>query len=156
MTDERVFDDPGRNLLAADIDQAVLADVGCRRYPCRWVNSKRSQLVADRRKAAAAAGKTWDKPKLMARGKAVYQKQCVFCHGANGEGAGTFPKLAGSKIATGPVKNHIDIVMDGKPGTPMRAFKGEISKADIAAVVTYERNAFGNNTGDVVQPSSIK
>ncbi len=122
----------------------------------RWVNNKRGRLASARRQQVAAAGKTWSKPQLMARGKEVYAKNCSFCHGANGEGIGAFPKMAGSKITTGPVKQHINIILNGKNGTAMRAFKADLSKADIAAVVTYERNAFGNKTGDVIQPSDIK
>jgi cytochrome c oxidase subunit II len=66
-----------------------------------------------------------------------------------------FPALKGSKIATGPIKDHINIVLNGKPGTAMQAFGSQLSDTDIAAIVTYERNAWGNNTGDVVQPSDI-
>jgi cytochrome c oxidase subunit 2 len=81
----------------------------------------------------------------------------VFCHQANGEGVpGSFPALAGSAIATGPVENHIDIVVHGSKKNPtMAAFGQQLSDVDLAAVITYERNAFGNNTGDMVQPSDI-
>jgi cytochrome c oxidase subunit 2 len=92
----------------------------------------------------------------MKRGEKVYA-QCAACHGATGAGVpGVFPALKGGKIATGPVDGHINIVMKGKPGTAMQAFAAQLSDADLAAVITYERNAFGNNTGDVVQPSQIK
>jgi cytochrome c oxidase subunit 2 len=47
------------------------------------------------------------------------------------------------------------MVVNGKAGTAMVAFK-HLSDVDIAAVVTYERNSWGNKTGDVVQPSEIK
>jgi len=67
-----------------------------------------------------------------------------------------FPALKGSKIATGPVNGHIGIVLKGKPGTAMQAYASQMNDADMAAVVSYERNAFGNNTGDVVQPSAVK
>lgn len=106
--------------------------------------------------AAAASGKSYTKAELMAKGQAVYKKSCFFCHGANGEGQGPFPALVGSKITTGPVAAHINIVANGKPNTAMAAFaKQGLSALDIAAVVTYERNAWGNNTGDVVQPSQV-
>ncbi|MFP5349728.1 MAG: cytochrome c oxidase subunit II [Gammaproteobacteria bacterium] len=115
-------------------------------------------VVAQKQKSAAEASnvnKVWTKDELMAKGKQVYA-QCGACHGPNGEGVGPFPKLAGSKIAIGPVKDHLDIVIKGKPGTAMQAFGPQLSDADIAAVVTYERNAFGNNKGDVVQPAQVK
>jgi cytochrome c oxidase subunit II len=118
----------------------------------KWV----SRQKAGQASAKAAEGKKMTRAQLMARGKQVYKKACAGCHGQNGEGIATFPKLTGSKIVTGPVKNHIDIVLNGKKNTTMRAFRGELGKADIAAVVTYERNALGNKTGDVVQPTDIK
>ncbi len=117
----------------------------------KWVVAQKQKSAAD----AASSTKTWSKDELMAKGKQVYQ-QCGACHGPNGEGVGPFPKLAGSKIAMGPVKDHLNIVIKGKPGTAMQAFGPQLSDADIAAVVTYERNAFGNNKGDVVQPAQVK
>lgn len=118
----------------------------------KWVSVKKAETVA----SAADAGKTWGKDELMKRGEKVYA-QCAACHGATGAGIpGVFPALKGSKIATGPVAAHLAIVMKGKAGTAMQAFAGQLNDADIAAVVTYERNAFGNNTGDVVQPSAVK
>ncbi len=117
-----------------------------------WVAKQKSAAAA----AAAGAGKTWSKEDLMKRGQEVYNASCAACHQANGQGIpGVFPAIAGSKIATGPVDGHINIVVKGKQGTAMQAFGAQLSAADIAAVVTFERNAFGNNTGDVVQPSQI-
>jgi cytochrome c oxidase subunit 2 len=93
----------------------------------------------------------------MKRGEEVYNSTCAACHQANGQGIpGAFPAIKGSKIATGPVADHIHIVAHGKAGTAMQAFKGQLSNADLAAVITFERNAFGNNTGDTVQPTDIK
>lgn len=117
----------------------------------KWVASQKQKSAADQ----VAAGKVWNKEELLAKGKQVYQ-QCGACHGPNGEGIGPFPKLTGSKITIGPLPEHLNIVMNGKPGTAMQAFGSQLSDADIAAVVTYERNALGNNTGDVVQPSQVK
>jgi len=118
----------------------------------KWVSVKKAEKVA----SATAVGKAWTKAELMARGEKVYA-QCAACHGATGAGIpGVFPALKGSKIATGPVAAHLAIVMKGKPGTAMQAYAGQLNDADIAAVVTYERNAIGNNTGDVVQPSAVK
>jgi cytochrome c oxidase subunit 2 len=56
----------------------------------------------------------------------------------------------------GPLKEHIDVVLNGIPGTAMAAFGPQLNDAELAAVVTYERNAWGNKTGDVVQPKDIK
>lgn len=117
-----------------------------------WVSEQKKVAAA----SAAGASKTWTKADLLKRGEEVYNASCAACHQAAGQGIpGVFPAIAGSKIATGPVKGHIDIVVKGKPGTAMQAFGAQLSAADIAAVVTFQRNAFGNNTGDVVQPSQI-
>ena len=106
--------------------------------------------------AEPVASKTWTQEDLMARGKEV-NATCVACHGSDGKGVpGVFPSIVGSDIVTGDITAHIDIVMNGKPGTAMAAFANQLSDEDIAAVITYQRNAFGNNTGDVVLPSDIK
>ncbi|WP_341502712.1 cytochrome c oxidase subunit II [Gallaecimonas sp. GXIMD4217] len=93
---------------------------------------------------------------LMAEGEKVYQTYCAACHQPNGEGLpGVFPGLKGSAIALGEVNAHIDIVVNGKAGTAMQAFGKQLTLAQQAAVITYERNAWGNDTGDAVQPSDI-
>ena len=117
--------------------------------------------VAQRQKAAADEAvlkdKVWNKDELMARGEKVYATTCASCHNANGEGLPpTFPPLKGSPIATGDKVKHLDVVLNGVAGTYMAAFGPQLSEVDIAAVVTYERNAFGNDTGEIVQPAAIK
>jgi cytochrome c oxidase subunit 2 len=120
-----------------------------------------SQWVADQKlasnAAAADAQRSWSKDELMAKGEKLYATSCAACHQASGEGIpGTFPALKGGAIATGPVDAHVDLVLNGKAGTAMVAFGSQLSDADLAAVITYERNAWGNATGDIVQPSDIK
>jgi cytochrome c oxidase subunit 2 len=118
----------------------------------QWVADQKAGAAAE----AAAAGKTWTMDALLAKGEEVYGKNCVACHQANGQGIpGVFPAIAGSAIATGPVEGHQDIVINGKAGTAMAAFGAQLSDVDIAAVITYQRNAFGNDTGDMLQPSDI-
>ncbi len=117
--------------------------------------------VADQLKssdaAAADSNREFSKDELMARGEKVYASNCAACHQANGEGVpGAFPALKGGVLTTGPVAGHLDRVMHGKAGTAMAAFDAQLSDADIAAVVTYERNSWGNNLGDVVQPADVK
>ena len=87
-------------------------------------------------------------------GKKVYDRACVACHGANGEG-GVGKAIAGSAIATGNMREHIDVLVNGVPGTAMQAFGGQLNDIELAAVITYQRNAFGNNMGDMVQPLDI-
>lgn len=93
---------------------------------------------------------------LMAEGKRVYDTTCAACHMPNGQGLpGVFPALKGSEMVKHDQYGHIDIVLNGKTGTAMQAFGKMLSLREIAAVVTYERNAWGNNTGDVVQPKDV-
>jgi cytochrome c oxidase subunit 2 len=102
------------------------------------------------------SSKTWTKEELMTKGESVLAN-CVACHGGDGMGvAGVFPAIAGSPVATGPIDAHINIVMFGKPGSMMGAFAGQLNDEEIAAVVTYQRNSYGNETGDVVLPADVK
>ena len=98
----------------------------------------------------------WSRQELMAHGEEIYQRQCATCHQADGSGlAPAFPPLAGSRIATGPLNEHIDLVLNGRDGTAMQAWSELLNEADIAAALTYTRNAWGNDTGDLVQPRAI-
>jgi len=96
------------------------------------------------------------KEELMTQGEAVYKKVCLACHQANGQGVqGVFPALAGSAIAIDPANRlgHIHRIIYGKNLMP--AFGEQLSDVEIAAVTTYERNAWGNNTGDEVQAKEV-
>lgn len=118
----------------------------------QWVNAQQKKSE----EAVVDVNKEFSMDELKAQGEKVYAGVCAACHQANGKGIqGTFPGLDGSKITNGPKAEHIKMVVNGKEGTAMAAFK-HLSDVDIAAVVTYERNAWGNTTGDVVQPSEIK
>ena len=117
-----------------------------------WVAKKKGSAQA----AAADNAKSFAIAELVERGEKVYQANCAACHQADGKGLpGVFPAISGSAVATGPMAAHIDIVMNGKPGTAMAAFAGQLSDADIAAVVTYQRNAWDNKMGDLAQPAEI-
>ncbi|TAK88423.1 MAG: cytochrome c oxidase subunit II [Betaproteobacteria bacterium] len=106
-------------------------------------------------KAAEDDTKTFTLQDLMQRGEKVYAANCVACHQANGRGTPpAFPPLAGSKTATGPKEGHIDTVLNGRPNTAMQPFK-QLSNAELAAVITYERNSWGNKAGEV-QPAEVK
>jgi cytochrome c oxidase subunit 2 len=105
--------------------------------------------------AAADANKKWTPDELKSKGQQVYAATCAACHQPTGKGMPpAFPALDGSKVATGPKAAHIAVVMKGRPGTAMASF-AHLPDADIAAVVTYERNAWGNKTGDAIQPAEI-
>ncbi len=100
---------------------------------------------------------TLDMAEMMKLGEQVYNKTCAACHQVNGEGIpGAFPALKGSPIALGDVNKHVEVVAQGVAGTAMTAFSSQLSKKEIAAVITFERNAWGNDTGDVVQPAQVE
>ena len=115
-----------------------------------WMGSKRADKAAQ--VAASAVDLSLDE--LMTRGESVYNSQCLACHGAQGEG-GVGKAIAGSAIALGDVGAHLDVGIKGVAGTAMQAYGSQLSDVDMAAVITYQRNAFGNNTGDVIQPSDV-
>ena len=93
----------------------------------------------------------------MARGEKVYAGNCVACHQAQGQGTPAMkaPALAGNKNVTGQEATPIDTVLNGRPNTAMQAFKQQLSDTEIAAVITYARNSWGNKASDV-QPAEVK
>ena len=118
-----------------------------------WVGDQKKKIAA----AADDPTKTYTLDELKTRGEKVYAANCVACHQANGKGTPpAFPPLDGSKLTNGPKGAHLDIVINGKPGTAMAAFGKQLNDTEIAAVVTYERNAWSNKTGEMVQPAEIK
>lgn len=118
-----------------------------------WVAKKKG----GDQQAEADINKEWTMQELMQQGEKVYMRICAACHQPTGLGVPpTFPALKGSPVATGGLEKHVDTVMNGVPGTAMQAFKAQLNDIEMASVITYERNAFGNNTGTLVQPIQIK
>ena len=115
-----------------------------------WLGAKQVEAAAIKELMA----QTFTLDQLVERGEAVYARSCLACHGANGEG-GVGKPIAGSAIATGDIGAHLDVGINGVPGTAMQAFGGQLNDVDMAAVITYQRNAFGNNMGDMVQPIDV-
>jgi len=101
--------------------------------------------------------KVYSMAEMMTMGEEVYNKACVACHQVSGKGLPpAFPGLDGSAIATGDVAKHLDMVINGSAKNPaMAAFSAQLSKTEIAAVVTYERNAWSNTTGDLIQAADV-
>ena len=123
----------------------------------KWTDQKAQERKIAAKVAAEAAAQSWDMDKLMTLGKTTYESKCAACHQVNGEGMPpAFPALKDSAIAIGPIDGHMSIVVNGKQGTGMAAYGPQLTDAELAAVITYERNAWGNNTGDAVQPADVK
>ena len=119
----------------------------------KWVGEKKKSLAA----AADDPNKQWDVKELVARGEKVYASTCVACHQAQGQGTPALkaPALAGNKFVVGAEQGPIDTVLNGRPNTAMQAFKQQLSDTEIAAVITYARNTWGNKASDV-QPAEVK
>ena len=131
----------------------IVVDVVSAEKYSAWVAEQKAKISA----VADDPAKVWTLDELKVRGESVYAQNCAACHQPTGKGLPpAFPALDGSKIATGPKDAHLDRVLNGKPGTTMAAFGKQLSDVEIAAVVTYERNAWGNKVGDMMQPAEVK
>lgn len=129
----------------------------------RSVEEKKEEIVATRLK-----GKDLD---VFLKGKAIYAKEgyCNTCHQPDGKGlsASGFPPLAGTPWVTGNETRLIKLVLNGLQGpievsgqkyggqVPMTPFGGLLTDEDVAAVLTFVRNAFGNEAS-VITPARVK
>ena len=119
-----------------------------------WLAEKSAEAA----KVRELTQKDWTMAELMVKGEEVYNKVCAACHQPNGEGLPPmFPALKNTPVATerDQITKHIDVVVNGVKGSAMQAFKDQLSEVDIAAVITYERNAWGNDTGELITPKDI-
>lgn len=115
-----------------------------------WMDKKREAAAA----IAEAAKQTLTFDELYAQGETVYAKHCAACHQPDGKGIPpTFPAIAGSPIANGEIRDHLNRVINGGQGMP--PFGEQLTPVEAAAVITFQRNAFGNNTGSEVQPIDV-
>ncbi|WP_242065261.1 cytochrome c oxidase subunit II [Pseudoalteromonas rubra] len=122
-----------------------------------WLANEKAQRTLAAQQEAALLDQTLSKDELMATGERVYMAYCAACHQPTGLGLqGVFPALKGSAMVTGDLQAHIEIIMDGRPGTAMQAFAKQLSLKEVAGVITYKRNSWGNDTGEVIQPSQIQ
>jgi ubiquinol-cytochrome c reductase cytochrome b subunit len=120
--------------------------------------------------AATGPGTTGGAPAAAAAaGASVYTANCSGCHGAAGAGTpGAFPPLANNPVVSGPAAKVIAIVNNGLTGAitvngaayngVMPPWKGNLTPAQIADVITYVRSAWGNKGGPVTaaQVSAVK
>jgi cytochrome c oxidase subunit 2 len=121
-----------------------------------WIEEQEAIAIRAKEEEQRLLAMNMSMEELMTDGKRVYEAVCAACHMPNGEGlAGVFPAIKGSKIATEDQQAHIDIIVYGKAGTAMQSFSKQLTMSEIAAVVTYQRNAWGNNTGDMVQAKDV-
>jgi len=119
-----------------------------------------SAWVAVKAKEAAAKAddpsKVWTLVDLKARGEKVYAANCAACHQANGKGAGPIKPLDGSAIVLdADHKKQITTVLNGAAGGAMPSWKA-LSDTDLAAVISYTKNNWSNQTGQIVQPAEVQ
>jgi cytochrome c oxidase subunit 2 len=116
-----------------------------------WVDGKRKEAAAKQDDPT----KVWTLPDLLARGEKVYAANCAACHQANGRGAGPIKALDGSPtVLDADHQKQLHVVLNGQNNGAMPAWK-QLSDTDIAAVVSFTKNAWSNKTGQLVQPSEV-
>ncbi|OYV56026.1 MAG: cytochrome c oxidase subunit II [Legionella sp. 21-45-4] len=115
----------------------------------RWIASQQKQPTPETRHLSRQA--------LMTLGKEKYEAVCAACHQPNGRGIPPlYPALKGSSVAVGhPIVRHIDLILNGVEGSAMQPYRDQLNDEEIAAIVTYERNAWENNTDEEVQPDEV-
>lgn len=114
-------------------------------------------VEAEQKKVAAKAddpNKVWVLTDLVARGEKVYAANCAACHQANGKGAGPIKPLDGSAVVLGPTADMMHAVLEGRANGAMPSWK-QLSDTDLAAVVTFAKNHWSNQTGQLVQPAQF-
>ena len=124
----------------------------------QWVSEQTktedAKTLAD---SEAAKQKKISRAALMKLGKVKYEAICAACHLPNGKGLPPlYPALKNSSVAVGyPIDRHISMILTGIPGSAMQPYRDQLTDEEIAAIVTYERNAWGNNTDDLIQPGDV-
>ncbi|MEJ7668499.1 MAG: cytochrome c oxidase subunit II [Casimicrobiaceae bacterium] len=130
----------------------IVVEVKSKDDYARWLAEQKQKVAV----VAEDPNKVMAHADLVGKGEGVFAQNCVACHQATGKGvAGAFPPLDGSTIVNGPKAEQIALLLNGKPGTAMASFK-QLSDTDLAAVITYTRNAWSNKAGDAVQPAEVR
>ncbi|SIT39780.1 Cytochrome c oxidase subunit 2 [Paraburkholderia piptadeniae] len=115
----------------------------------KWVDDEKKKMAAGQ----DDPNKTYTMAELVERGGKVYASNCAVCHQPTGKGGGAFPALDGSKVTNGPLADHVSIVLKGKNAMP--SWAPTLNDVEIASVITFERNSWGNHTGDILQPKQV-
>jgi len=132
----------------------IVVEVKSKEDYAKWAGEQKQKLQA----AADDPNKVWDLKALVAHGEGVFNANCAACHQANGSGNTALgaPALVSDKVVLGPKQHQIDVVLNGQNNGKMPPWK-HLSDVDIASVISYTRNTWGNKAGEgVVQPSEVK
>jgi cytochrome c oxidase subunit 2 len=117
-----------------------------------WVEGQQKAMLA----LAEDPSKVWELSALVSRGKQVYGTNCVACHQATGKGAGAIKPLDGSAVVLN--SDHTEVIstlLNGRGNGAMPAWK-QLSDTEIAAVITYAKNSWSNQSGDLIQPAEVQ
>lgn len=115
-----------------------------------WVDAQNKAMAA----AADDPNKTWELAELVARGEKVYAANCSACHRPDGKGAGPIKALDGSAIVVNDPAAQLQILLNGAANGAMPAWR-QLSDTELAAVITYTKNSWSNNTGKMLQPTDV-
>ncbi|MBN8504819.1 MAG: cytochrome c oxidase subunit II [Burkholderiales bacterium] len=116
-----------------------------------WVDAEKKKMAAK----ADDPSKVWELAALAARGEKVYAANCAACHGAGGKGAGPIKALDASAVVLDADKSkQMAILLNGAGNGAMPAWK-QLSDTELAAVITYTKNSWSNQTGQIVQPAEM-
>ena len=117
----------------------------------KWVDGKKKEMAAK----ADDPKKEWKLDELVARGAKVYEANCQACHQASGKGAGPIKPLDGAAVVLDADKaKQIAVLLNGQANGAMPAWK-QLSDTELAAVITFTKNHWGNKTGQLVQPADV-
>ena len=117
----------------------------------KWVDGKKKEMAAK----ADDPSKVWALDALAARGEKVYNANCAVCHRPDGKGAGPIKALDGAAVVLDADKaKQINVLLNGQNNNTMPAWKS-LSDTEIAAVITYTKNHWSNQTGQIVQPADV-
>jgi cytochrome c oxidase subunit 2 len=123
----------------------------------KWVKEQQTLEKTQPQNVGSLPAKPLNKEELIQQGKSLFEANCAVCHKVDGSGMPpAFPALNHDKVVNGPLADQINTVLNGRSGTAMQAWGKVLNDQDIAAIITYTRNAWSNHTGDVVQPGQIK
>jgi len=132
----------------------IVVEVKSKDDYAKWVDDHKKKLAA----AADDPNKTWELNDLVARGHTIFDSNCAACHQTTGAGNPALgaPALVGDKVVLGPKEHQIDVVLNGQNNGKMPPWK-HLSDVDIASVISYTRNSWGNKADqNVVQPKEVK
>ena len=117
----------------------------------KWVEGEKKKMAA----LADDPSKVWTLAEITQRGEKVYAQNCVACHQTSGKGAGAIKALDGAAVVLDADKaKQIKVLLNGQNNGTMPAWKS-LSDTDIAAVISYTKNHWSNQTGQVVQPADV-